>query len=52
MLVDATVIHHDHGVGGRKGLHMVEGTLNECREAGCVKRTFDDIAMEDTFFER
>ena len=52
MLVDTTVIHHDHGVGGWKGLHMIKGTLNEYIEAGCVKSTFDDVAMEDTFVER
>jgi hypothetical protein len=52
MLVDTTIIHHDHRVGGRKGLHTVKGTLDECIEAGCVKRTFKDVAMEDTLFER
>jgi hypothetical protein len=31
---------------------MVEGTLNECIEAGCVKRTFEDVTMEDTLIER
>jgi hypothetical protein len=31
---------------------MVEGTLDECIEAGCVESTFEDVTMEDTFFER
>ena len=52
MLVDTTVIHHDDRVGSRKGLHMNEGTLDECIKAGCVKSTFDDVAMENTFFKR
>jgi hypothetical protein len=31
---------------------MVEGTLDECIETGCVKRTFEDVTMEDAFIER
>jgi hypothetical protein len=51
MLVNTTVIHHDHRVGGRKGLHTVESTLNEFVEACGVESTFEDVAVEDTFFE-
>ena len=52
MLVDTTVIHHDYWVGSRKGLHVSEGTLNECIETGCVESTFNDVAMENTFLKR
>jgi hypothetical protein len=31
---------------------MIEGTLDEGIEAGCVESAFDDVAMEDAFFER
>ena len=52
MLVNTTVVHYNHRVGGRKRLHMVKGTLNECIETGCVERTFNDVAIEDTFLKR
>jgi hypothetical protein len=52
MLVNTTVVHHDHRVGGWKGLHVVEGTLNEFVEACRVKSAFEDVAVDDTFFER
>jgi hypothetical protein len=52
MFVDTTVIHHNYRVGGWKGLHMIEGTLDECIETGCVESTFNDVAIEDAFFER
>ena len=31
---------------------MLEGMLDECIEAGCVKRTFDNVTMEDALIER
>jgi hypothetical protein len=31
---------------------MNEGTLDECIEGGCVESTFDDVAVENAFFER
>jgi hypothetical protein len=31
---------------------MIKGMFDECIEAGCVESTFDDGAMEDTFFKR
>jgi hypothetical protein len=31
---------------------MINGTLDECIEAGCVERTFNNVAMKDTFIER
>jgi hypothetical protein len=31
---------------------MIEGTLDEGIEAGCVESAFDDVTMENAFFER
>jgi hypothetical protein len=31
---------------------MIEGMLDEGMEAGCVKSTFDNVTMENAFFER
>ena len=49
VLVNATIIHHDYGVWGRKWLHLIQGTFNEFVEGCSVEGAFNNVAMEDTF---
>ena len=52
MFVYMAIVHHNHRVWGWKWLHLIQGMLNEFEEPCSVKRTFDDITMEDALFER
>ena len=51
VLVYATIIHHNYRVWGRKWLHLIQGMFNKFVEGCSVESTFNDVTMEDTFFE-
>ena len=51
VLVNVTIIHHDYRVWGRKWVHLIQGMFNEFVEGCGVKGSFNNVAMEDTFFK-
>ena len=51
VLVNATIIHHNYRVQGRKQLHLIQGTFNKFVEGCSVEGTLNDVTMEDTLFK-
>lgn len=52
MFVNATIVHHNHGVRQRKGLHMVQSAFNKSVEGISVESTLEDVAVQHTLCKR
>lgn len=52
MLVNATIVHHNHGAWHEKWLHLVQCTLNESVEGFGLKSTLKDVAVQYTLSKR